>query len=491
MPALMRRWLPLALLALGALWLRTHDLARRPMHADEANQGVKAGELLETGDYAFDPSDHHGPTLYYAVLPLARIRGETTLAALTETTVRLVPALFGTLAVLLLLALTTPNPKLKTQNSEPWAFTPLAAAFLAISPPAAYYSRYFIQETLLLTFILAAFAATQRWWRTGHNGWALAAGASIGLAQATKATAPLFLLAAALAFAATRPPRPAAARLTRPIALALFAAIFIAAAFYTSFGQNLAGLNDAFATYTHAFTRAGGSSGHEKPWWYYLHLFAWLRDGGLTFHQLAFTSFAVAGAAVAWFARPSTHRALLRGASLYTLLLLLAFSLTPYKTPWHAIHLVPGLAVLAAGALVALPRGWLVAPLAAAALYLQFTQTKLVAFTRPADARNPYAYVHSAPDVLKIRSLAEAALARSPDGVIRVISEEYWPLPWYLRGYSRVGYWTTPPDTCDGALVIASAAHAETVRARLTGRYRESLLGLRPGFLCVVFTPEP
>ena len=40
-------------------------------------------------------------------------------------------------------------------------------------------------------------------------------------------------------------------------------------------------------------------------------------------------------------------------------------------------------------------------------------------------------------------------------------------------------------------IVIASAAHAVAVRERLRGPYRESFLGLRPGFLCVVFTPEP
>ena len=77
------RWLPLALIALAAFWLRTSDLARRPMHADEANQAVKTGELLESGTYAFDPKDHHGPTLYYAALPIAWIRGQHSLAELT------------------------------------------------------------------------------------------------------------------------------------------------------------------------------------------------------------------------------------------------------------------------------------------------------------------------------------------------------------------------------------------------------------------------
>ena len=102
------RWLPLAVITFASLWLRTRDLDRRPMHADEANQAVKLGELLDAGRYAFDPRDHHGPTLYYAAVPVAWMRGERSLATLSETTVRLVPALFGTAAVLLLAALAGP-----------------------------------------------------------------------------------------------------------------------------------------------------------------------------------------------------------------------------------------------------------------------------------------------------------------------------------------------------------------------------------------------
>ena len=74
---------------------------------------------------------------------------------------------------------------------------------------------------------------------------------------------------------------------------------------------------------------------------------------------------------------------------------------------------------------------------------------------------------------------------------IHVISEEYWPLPWYLRGLPRVGYHPAPPDDCDGALVITSQAQADAVRAKLRGTYRETFLGLRPGVVCVLFVAEP
>ena len=99
--------------------------------------------------------------------------------------------------------------------------------------------------------------------------------------------------------------------------------------------------------------------------------------------------------------------------------------------------------------------------------------------------------VRHAGEFLKYRAVAEAAELRFPSRSIRVISEEYWPLPWYLRGLPRVGFHSTPPDDCNGALVIVSATQADAVRAKLTGNYHESFLGLRPGFVCVLFTAEP
>lgn len=479
--AAVSRWLPLALVALAALWLRTHDLAHRPMHADEANQAVKTGELVEHGRYAFDPRDHHGPTLYYFAVPIAWLRGEKTLASLDETTVRLVPALTGTAGVLLLFALALPLGH--------WTAL-AAAALMAVAPASVYYSRYFVQETLLVTFTLAMLVCARRWWRTGALPAALAAGACAGLMQATKASAPLFAAAALLSFIAVRRARPASPRLARDLALSLLAAALVAALFYSSFGIHLSGLRDALATYTHTSDRAtAGLSGHEKPWWYYLSLFGWQRTGGLLWQQLAFSGLALAGAVIAFV----TKSPLLRWAALYTCVVVVALSLPPYKTPWHAVHLIPGFALLGAGALAALPFRPLAIAVASCTLALQLKQTNLSSFLRPADARNPYAYVHSSPDVRKIRSLAEAAFARTPTGVIRVISEEYWPLPWYLRTVpaASVGYWATPPADCDGALVVASAAHAVAVRARLRGDYHETYLGLRPGVLCVVFTPAP
>jgi predicted membrane-bound mannosyltransferase len=186
----------------------------------------------------------------------------------------------------------------------------------------------------------------------------------------------------------------------------------------------------------------------------------------------------------------------LRATAIYTVLLTAAFSFFAYKTPWHVVHLVPGFAILAAAPLAAIARLRTGRSVAVAFAFIVaatlFQQMWRVAFLRAADQRNPYAYVHSTFDVLKYRPLAEAAIAQSPDQPIRVISEEnYWPLPWYLRGLPRVGFYSAPPEDCDGALIIVSGAQADAVRAKLRGTYRESFLGLRPGVICILFTREP
>ena len=509
-PSFLFRRLLFALIVVAAFGLRTRELEKRPMHADEANQAVKLGELIEAGDYAFDPRDHHGPTLYYAALPIAWLRGEHSLAALSEKTVRLVPALFGTLNVVLLILVGAALGRDfggsgrtsdfgSRHRAAPTTWPALAAgAFLALSPPSVYYSRYFIQETLLVTFTLGTVVALQTWWRTGLTRWAIAAGASVGLMQATKASTPLFLLLLALAWLLTRSrARPLTRRPRRDFAFGVLGALLTAGLLYSSFGTHPSGLRDALGVYTHALTRFGAEAaltGHEKPGWYYLKLFGWYREGGLVWHQLAFSALALAGFVVAWARRD----AFLRGVALYALGIIGVFSFFAYKTPWHVVHFIPALALLAAAALAAIARlrtgRAVAAAFALIVIATLYQQTGRVAFLRPADQRNPYAYVHSSSDVLKFRPLADATLAARPEGAnrsIHVISEEYWPLPWYLRGLPRVGYHTTPPENCDGALVIVSNAQADAVRARLRGNYRETFLGLRPGFVCVLFVAEP
>ena len=136
----------LLLIVLLAAALRLTDLDRKPMHGDEANQAVKTGELINAGRYRYDPIDHHGPTLYYAAFVATWLSGQHHFSETQETTLRLVPALFGIALVFILWPIrkTLGTPALLT-----------FALLITISPAFVYYSRYFIQEMLLVFFTAA------------------------------------------------------------------------------------------------------------------------------------------------------------------------------------------------------------------------------------------------------------------------------------------------------------------------------------------------
>ena len=93
-------------------------------------------------------------------------------------------------------------------------------------------------------------------------------------------------------------------------------------------------------------------------------------------------------------------------------------------------------------------------------------QSWLLNFHLSSDPANPYVYAHTDKDVFKMVDSVQKAVQASDDGVrtpVYVIARgtDYWPLPWYLRGFPHVGYYHEVPDDCD-VLVIAGPWNAFT-----------------------------
>ena len=139
----------LVLALVGGAALRLPALDLRPMHTDEAVHAIKFGALLEHGTYRYDRNEYHGPTLNYFTLVPAWLSGEKTLAGVSETTLRIVPVFFGFCLLLLILLLPDIGP------------TASACAVIlgAASPAMVFYSRYYIQETLLVCFAFGLIVA--------------------------------------------------------------------------------------------------------------------------------------------------------------------------------------------------------------------------------------------------------------------------------------------------------------------------------------------
>jgi uncharacterized protein (TIGR03663 family) len=532
-----------------ALAFRLAGLDARPMHHDEANQAVKFGTLLETGEYRYDRNDHHGPTLYYLTLPSAWLRGQSTLASLDERTLRLVPALFGAGLILLLLLLAGGLGRTAVA----------AGAFLvALSPALTYYSRFYIQETLLVFFSLGFLAALGRYlWQPG-TGWAAVAGLCAGMAYSTKETSLIVLLAVVVAAvlarawtgarlnmrargstlrharghpepcrkttssppgAETQPapvrPEPVEGRTGRHIVVGLLAAVAAAFVLYSSFLRHPAGFLESFRAFSIYATRGIEPGSHAEPWYFYLRLLALHSSGGLVWTEGLVLGLAIIGSvAVARNAVPfvlsqskDEHEAAARRfwpryLALYSVLTAVAFSAVRYKTPWNLLPFYAGFVVLAGHGAASLidrikpraARAVVIIAFLAAACHLG-VQNWRANFRYAADPRNPYVYAQTVPDFLRLVQRVSDLAAIHPDRtsmLIKVIAGPYeqWPLPWYLRRMTRVGYWVRAADAvtpAEAPVIVASQENVAALDGALGDRHVSEFYGLRPEVVLTVF----
>ncbi|HSM86837.1 MAG TPA: flippase activity-associated protein Agl23, partial [Candidatus Limnocylindrales bacterium] len=164
----------------AAAFLRLIFLSHKVLHHDEGVNGLFMVSLFRNGYYHYDPSNYHGPSLYYAGLVTSSIAsffmGKD---GLNTFTIRLVPAIFGVGVVWLMLCL----------RRQLGTFGALCAAALAtVSPGFVFFSRYFIHEILFVFFTLGVIVAWLRYRETGQPRSLMLAAASAALLGATKET---------------------------------------------------------------------------------------------------------------------------------------------------------------------------------------------------------------------------------------------------------------------------------------------------------------
>lgn len=128
------------LVTLVAIFLRFYWLELKPLHHDEGVNGYFLTRLFREGVYKYDPSNYHGPDLYYIALAFTKLFGLNTLS------IRWSVAVFGVLTVVLALFL-------KRWIGKTGALA--AGVFLALSPGMVFISRYFIHEILFVFFSLS------------------------------------------------------------------------------------------------------------------------------------------------------------------------------------------------------------------------------------------------------------------------------------------------------------------------------------------------
>lgn len=466
------------------------------MHNDEGVNALKFRELWEHHSYKYDPTEFHGPSLYYATLAFERLTAAPRFEHFTEARLRIVTVLFG-IGLILLVPLVTDGIGIAASI---WT-----VLFIAVSPAFVFYSRDYIHEILLVFFSLLAIVSGWRYWRTRKIGWALLAGAGVGLMCATKETFVITVAAVGIALGlnqiwnrtldASGLPVKAPRLNFLHVAAGAGICLLIWLLMFSSFFTNAAGLPDSVRTYTSWFHRAAGDSPHIHPWNFYFDrlLFFHVRKGPIWSEGLILI-LAIIGA-VAGFARKGlveANASFVRFLALYTIALTAAYSIISYKTPWCLLNFWIAMILLAgigAAAIVhAAKFQW--AKLAAAILLAAgagqlAAQAWEAAVSYAADRRNPYVYAQTSLGILELVETVNGLAKVSSAGKhlhINVIAPEgdYWPLPWYLRDFDRVGWWDRVPEDAFAPVMIVSA-HLKPGLAERESHPMREVSELRPG----------
>jgi uncharacterized protein (TIGR03663 family) len=484
-------WSSVAILAVAAL-LRLIYLTQKPLHHDEGVNGLFLVNLFRTGYYHYDPSNYHGPSLYYLALVPTAINNLLHWGhGLSTFAIRFVTAAFGVGVVWLMLCL-----RRYIGSSAALA----AAAFATASPGFVFFSRYFIHEILFVFFSLGIIVAWLWYHETERPRYLMLASASAALLFATKETwiittgVWLIAIPCTIIFLRLRkrgdvvpawlPESPVikngeGARKLNWQAAALFVAIGVL--LYSSFFTNPRGILDSVLTFTY-WTKTGQSGIYNREWSTYV---SWLWEEE--------SPILVLGAIGTVAALIRARNFFMVFCAFWSMGIFAAYSLVPYKTPWLALSIILPLTIMA-GYLIgeAYKPGTraLTVVIASAAILFSLYQAIDLSFVSYDNDSYAYIYGHTKRDFQSLANEIDAIAAANPakkEIGITVVSPEHWPLPWYLRDYTHVGYWGHIVDTSE-PIVIALQSQVPEVERRLGSQYRIfSTHDLRPGNTLVMF----
>ena len=557
-PSVFSWWAACGLItAIAAFW-RFYDLTLKPLHHDEGVNGHFLMTLFREGIYKYDPSNYHGPTLYYISLAFTKIFGLETGA------IRASVGVFGVLMVAMFFAL-------RRYLGNVGALS--AAVLVALSPGMVYISRYFIHEiffvmcslgivlgvlffiegrkpgffaisamtmTMLVCFMppvmhvenlvpsgqpglvpvfrivifaLEAFLVFFLMriilgWDEGRPVYLLLASTSLALFFATKETA--FITIGTMIIACfcvwiwrkiyvgvfgkiqTNELEPLQLTWSRfiersraaglPVLVAASVTVFayVSVVFFSSFFTYWEGVPAAFEAY--AFWTKTGTGDHTQNG--YLGYVKWLMKV-----ESPIVILCAIGTIIA-FVKGRHIFAMFAG--LWAFGLFAAYTIIPYKTPWLALSfilpmcLVGGYAINEIFKVRDVAFKGLAAVLLLAAFAVLSFQTYDLNFVRYDDDEMPYVYAHTSRGFHDLMSEVDRYAAKSGKGTtatVEVVSNEYWPMPWYTRKYTNVNYQGRLVDVNSAEMIIGKSEENDAkLAARYGTHYRKAgVYPLRPG----------
>ena len=448
--------------------------------------------LYRSGVYHYNPTMHHGPFLYYLGLIPFFVLGINTFS------LRFLPALCNSTLLLLLIPL-------RKHIGEKGVVA--AGIMLALSPINVFYSREIIHESYFIFFSLAAVVFATCYLENRKTRYIAGIAMSLGFLWTIKETVVITVFVWMAALVGTfvidsmfegsgRRKKKVRNLLTKMgietwrlkfILVSCFFLVFaIGIVLYSSFFTHWQGVADFFSGVKAWISQGVSGQGHQKPFFYYLEL--------LVRFELPIILLGVIGILYGFRKRSSCAIFV----SLWAIFLFIIYSFIPYKTPWLLMNIVLPLSLLAGFSMNEIlavligRKGLLIFAIdvAIVAVCLLGYHAVKVSFFDYENDRHPLTYVQTKRDIKKLVSRIEQVSATWPEGKnteIKILSPHYWPLPWYLRDYYRVGYFGEVVDEADAPLIIGSLSNKDELENKLKDDYHTDSYELRQGVELILY----
>ncbi|MDP1817976.1 MAG: glycosyltransferase family 39 protein, partial [Leadbetterella sp.] len=299
------------------------------MHVDEAVHAIKFGYLLENNYYRYNPVEYHGPTLNYFSLIPAWILGEKNISEVTEATLRIVPVLAGLLLLCLIFLL-------KDIGKD---FVLVTLIFTGFSSLIVFYNRYYIQESLLVSFSFSGMIAYYSFRKTNKVCWLITSAVLFGLTFTSKETSIITFFGIALSvFILKMMNKTVRFKFSinrKNVFLFILTFAITAILFFASFFTNLHGALDSVLTFTNYFGKAENNAEHIHPFYYYFSLVSFRTIDEVFFSELLILFFFIFGL-IRVFSKAnknSNGMDFIKFISIFTIIVTFIYSAIPYKTP--------------------------------------------------------------------------------------------------------------------------------------------------------------
>jgi len=419
----------LLILLIIALTTRLVFLDVRPMDHDESVHAYLSYKLLKFQQYRYDPA-FHGPFLYFASAGLFSVLG------INEFIARLTPVIFSVIGIICSLFF------IRWLGNGAYVFT----LIMLFSPSVLYYSRYMRNDLILVGSFLVVLYCYFRYRENKNESLVYLAAIFIGIMLTSKENGYIYILTL-LSFAflsgvyerrldyISKTFIPSAKKIRMIFIFSLiFGIIFVA--LYSSGFSDQEGIERAtVGAFSHWFTMHAEKD-HYKPIYYYASLLL----------KYEFLPLGLSIAGIPYFTKrfkKGKASSIELFAAYWAGTSLIAYHILAHKVPWLLVHLVTPLAFF--GAIYSGPvfswenRAYRLAFVIIASVTI--VMASYVTYIDYNNADEELIYIQIQPSAIELSNLITEKLNSGEKIAIYEPSNDYWPLPWYLREQS-ISYFT-------------------------------------------------